>query len=135
LTSDPLSQQEGKKKILFVDDEPDLTTMLKIALEGVGFSIDIFNDPVMALESFKPSVYGLVILDIMMPKMNGFELYTQLKRVDPGIKVCFLTASSRMYWEELRRQKYSELGRELFLEMPLPTDEIIDEIKKLIGSP
>jgi DNA-binding response OmpR family regulator len=67
--------------------------MLKVALEGVGFSIDLFNDPVMALESMKPSLYGLVILDIM-PKMNGFELYTQLKRRDPEINVCFLTAFS-----------------------------------------
>jgi DNA-binding response OmpR family regulator len=136
VASSSLSLQEGKKKkVLFVDDEPDLTTMLKIALEGVGFSIDIFNDPAMALESFKLSLYGLVILDIMMPKMDGFELYTQLKRMDPGVKVCFLTASSQMYWEELRKQKYSELNRDLFLEMPLPIDEIIDEIKKRIDSP
>jgi DNA-binding response OmpR family regulator len=51
VTSDLLSQQDRRKKILFVHDEPDLTNMLKMALEGVGFSIDIFNDPVMALET------------------------------------------------------------------------------------
>jgi two-component system OmpR family response regulator len=84
---------------LAVDDEPDMTTMLKMALERVGFTIDIFNDPVLALKSFKPNLYDLVILDVMMQKMNGFELYSQLKKVDPDMKVCFLTASSESYRE------------------------------------
>jgi DNA-binding response OmpR family regulator len=81
-----------------------MTTMLKMALERAGFTIDIFNDPVLALQSFKPNVYDLVILDIMMPKMNGFELYNQLKKTDPGVKVCFLTASSETYREELGKK-------------------------------
>jgi DNA-binding response OmpR family regulator len=79
---------------LYVDDEPDMTTMLKMAPEHVGFNIDTFNDPVLALESFKPTRYDLVILDVMMQKMNGFELYDRLRKKDPDIKVCFLTASS-----------------------------------------
>jgi DNA-binding response OmpR family regulator len=48
-----------KKKVLFVDDEPDMTRMLKIALEGIGLTIDTFNDPLQALKSFKPNLYGL----------------------------------------------------------------------------
>jgi two-component system, OmpR family, response regulator ChvI len=133
VTSGPLSQQEGKKKkVLFVDNEPDTTTMLKMALECVGFSIDTFNDPLLALKSFKPNLYDLVMLDVMMPKMNGFELYEQLKRADPGTKVCFLTASDETYREELRKERYCELNRDLFLEMPLPIKEIIDEIMKRI---
>jgi two-component system catabolic regulation response regulator CreB/two-component system response regulator ChvI len=83
------SDHKKKKKILFVDDEPDMTTMLRMALERVGFSIDIFNDPVLALESFKPERYDLVILDVKMHKMNGFELYGRLKKIDPGIKSLF----------------------------------------------
>jgi two-component system, OmpR family, response regulator ChvI len=63
---------------LFVDDEPDMTTMLKMALERAGFTFDTFNDPLLALESFKPNLCGLAILDVIMPKMNGFELYNQL---------------------------------------------------------
>jgi two-component system, OmpR family, response regulator ChvI len=106
--------------------------MLKMALECVGFSIDTFNDPVLALESFKPNFYDLVLLDVMMPKMNGLELYEQLKRADPGTKVCFLTASDEIYREELRKERYCELNRDLFLEMPLPIKEIIDEIMKRI---
>ena len=74
---------------MFVDNEPDITTMLKMALERAGFSIDVFNDPLLALENFKPKMYDLVILDVMMPKMDGLELYNQLKSVDPSIKPVF----------------------------------------------
>jgi DNA-binding response OmpR family regulator len=74
VTSGPLSQQEGKKKkILFVVDEPDMTTILEMALKRIGFGIDIFNDPVLALESFKLNFYDLVLLDVMMPKMNALS--------------------------------------------------------------
>jgi CheY-like chemotaxis protein len=135
VTSDPSSQQEGKKKkILFVDDEPDMTTILKMALKRIGFSIDIFNDPVLALESFKPNFYDLVLLDVMMPKMNGLELYNQLKKIDDGIKICFLTASSKTYCEQLRKEKYCELNKDLFLEMPLPISRIREEINRRIDS-
>jgi CheY-like chemotaxis protein len=135
VTSDPSSQQEGKKrKILFVDDEPDMTTILKMALKRIGFGIDIFNDPVLALESFKPNFYDLVLLDVMMPKMNGLELYNQLKKIDDGIKICFLTASSKTYCEQLRKEKYCELNKDLFLEMPLPISRIREEINRRIGS-
>jgi CheY-like chemotaxis protein len=133
--SNPASQQEGKKKkILFVDDEPDMTIMLKIALERVGFTIDIFNDPVLALKNFRPNLYDLIILDVMMPKMDGFELYDQLKKIDYGIKICFLTASSKTYCEQLRKEKYCELNKDLFLEMPLPISRIREEINRRIGS-
>jgi DNA-binding response OmpR family regulator len=111
-----------------------MTTMLKMALEHVGFSIDTFNNPMLALESFKPKLYGLVILDVMMQKMNGLELYNQLKRIDPGVKVCFLTASSETYREELMKKRHCELNKDLFLNMPLKLNEIIDEVTKRIGS-
>jgi DNA-binding response OmpR family regulator len=130
--SDPLSHQDRKKKILAVDNELDMTTILKLALEPVGFTVDTFNDPVLALNRFKPNLYDLVVLDIMMPKMHGFELYNQLKKMDHDVKVCFLTASSETYREQLRKETYCELNKDLFLEMPLPIKEIIAEIKKRI---
>jgi DNA-binding response OmpR family regulator len=111
-----------------------MTTILKMALERVGFTIVIFNDPVLALKRFKPNTYGLVILDVMMQKMDGFELYNRLKKRDPGVNVCFLTASSEMYREELKKEKHCELNKDLFLNMPLPIKEIVEEIKRRIGS-
>lgn len=110
-----------------------MTTILKRALERVGFTIVTFNDPVLALERFKPNTYVLVILDVMMPKMDGFELYNQLKKRDPVVNVCFLTASSEEYREKLRKEKKCELNKDLFLNMPLPIKEIVEEIKRRIG--
>jgi CheY-like chemotaxis protein len=123
------------KKILVVNDEPDVTTMLKMTLERVGFRVDTFNEPMRALESYKPYMYDLVILDVIMPEMEGLELYTQLKKKDPKINVCFLTASSEPYREELMKRKYNELSKDLFVEMPLPTSELIREVKKRIQIP
>lgn len=57
-----------------------MTTILKMALERAGFTVDTFNDPLLALESFKPNLYTLVILDVMMSKMNGIDLYNQIKK-------------------------------------------------------
>lgn len=60
-----------------------------MALEHAGFVVDTFNDSMQALENFKPKRYVLVILDVMMPKMDGFELCNQLRKMDGDIKVCF----------------------------------------------
>jgi CheY-like chemotaxis protein len=127
-TSQPFPVE--KKKILVVNDEPDVTTMLKMTLERVGLRVDTFNDPVLALKNYKPHLYDLVILDVIMPELDGLELYTQLKRKDSGINICFLTASSEPYREKLLKEKYNQLSRDLFLEMPLPTSELIREVKK-----
>jgi DNA-binding response OmpR family regulator len=131
-TSQPFPE---KKKILVVNDEPDVTTMLKMTLERVGLRVDTFNDPVLALKSYKPNLYDLVILDVIMPEVNGLELYTQLRRKDSGVNICFLTASSEPYREELLKEKYNQLSRDLFLEMPLPTSELIREVKKRLQIP
>jgi CheY-like chemotaxis protein len=132
-TSQPFAVE--KKKILVVNDEPDVTSMLKMTLERVGLRVDTFNDPVLALKSYKPHLYDLVILDVIMPELDGLELYTQLKRKDSGINICFLTASSEPYREELLKEKYNQLSRDLFLEMPLPTSELIREVKKRLQIP
>jgi two-component system, OmpR family, response regulator ChvI len=81
-----------KRKILIVDDEPDITESFGLALEDSGFEVDKYNDPAVALASFKPDVYGLLILDIKMPKMDGFELYDKIKKIDKRVKVFFISA-------------------------------------------
>ena len=64
----------NNKRILVVDDEPDITLMLKKVLEDNGFSVDSFNEPSSVIQNFRPGVYDLLILDIRMPSINGFEL-------------------------------------------------------------
>jgi two-component system, OmpR family, response regulator ChvI len=87
---------------LVVDDEHDITLTLQIGLEeDGGFDVDAFTNPERAISCFKPDLYDLVLIDIKMPKMDGFVLYKRLKTVDPDVKVCFLT-TSEMYREDIR---------------------------------
>jgi DNA-binding response OmpR family regulator len=118
---------------LLVDDEADVTTALTFALEVHGFEVDSYNNPLAALSSFKSYYYDIAILDIKMPKMDGFALYERLKTIDPGVKICFLTASE-MYHEEIRKEKYSVLDNELFIQKPISTDDLIRKINNKINS-
>jgi DNA-binding NtrC family response regulator len=127
-----LSSNNNKKRILFVDDEPDLTSLFKMALESGGFYVDVFNNSADVLKNFKPHFYDFVMLDIVMPKMNGFDLYKELKKVDPDVKVCFLTASEK-YREGLREGEYQTLSKDLFIQMPLSIKDLRKEIHKRIG--
>ena len=85
-----------------MDDEPDITNVLKKGLERQGFVVDTFNDPDSALASFQPKYYDLMIIDIRMPRINRFDLDRQLKKRDTSVKVCFLTAF-QIYYEEFRK--------------------------------
>ncbi|HZA65280.1 MAG TPA: response regulator [Nitrososphaeraceae archaeon] len=128
-----MASQGTKRRILAIDDEPDITLMLKLGLEDGGFDVDAFSDPELALFSFRRGLYDLVLIDIMMPKMDGFALYEQLKKVDPGVKVCFLTASE-MYHEENRGIEHCALNKDLFLQKPISTDDLIMEVNRKINS-
>ena len=125
--------QEEQKKILAVDDETDLTMLCRLALEYHGFKVDTFNDPQEALSNFKPGYYDLVILDIKMPKMDGFELYEKIKEKDDKVKICFLTASE-LYYEEFRKKEYSALDKNLFLKKPIDNDDLLKEVNKMMSS-
>jgi CheY-like chemotaxis protein len=123
----------NSNRILIVDDEPDIISVFKIILEENGFRVDSFNDPLIALSNFRPGSYDLVILDIKMPQMDGFELYQEMKKQDIKIKACFLTASE-MYYEKFRKQDYSELDKTLFIRKPIENQELVKEINKIMRS-
>jgi two-component system, OmpR family, response regulator ChvI len=70
-----------KNRILIVDDEVDITLSFSLALEDSGsFEVDTYNDPLVALSNYRPNSYDLLLLDIKMPNMNGFELYDKIKK-------------------------------------------------------
>ena len=121
------------KKILLVDNEADITYALENGLENYGFSIDSFNDSMLALNSYKSNFYDLVILDIKMPKMDGFELYNKIKEKDPKVKICFLTASE-LFYEEFRKLRDilgDKLGEEYFIQKPIKTDDLVQKMNEL----
>jgi DNA-binding response OmpR family regulator len=117
-----------KNRILIVDDEPDITESFGLALEDSGFEVDKYNDPAVALASFKPNVYGLLILDIKMPKMDGFELYDKIKKIDDKVKVFFISAF------DIDRaaigKQYPGLKIENFLPKPIQIPELIKRVEE-----
>ena len=126
-----MGDEERRIRILAVDDEPDLTMLCRMSLEHYGFEVDTFNDPQEALSKFKPGSYDLVILDIKMPKMDGFELYHKIKKKDNNANICFLTASE-LYYEEFRKKEYYALDKSMFIRKPIDNEELVKEVNKMI---
>jgi DNA-binding response OmpR family regulator len=77
---------------MLVDDEPDITLSFNMVLEDNGFIVDAFNDPLLALSSFKAGLYTMAILDIRMPGMNGYELGGEIRKMDDKVKISFMSA-------------------------------------------
>ena len=119
------------KKVLLVDDEPDITFTIKNMLYNTGFEIHTFNDPITSLKLYRRNFYDLVILEIKIPNMDGFELYIKIKEIDPTVKICFLTAIA--IFDEESRKSRPEVDRiiteECFIQKPITTEDLI---KKLI---
>ena len=109
-----LTGHNSKRRILTVDDNPDITLTVKLGLEASGlFEVDTFNDPELALSSFRPRLYDLALLDMRMPKMYGHELYDEMKKIDDRLKVCFMTATYQNY-EALRGSISNNRNRVLY---------------------
>jgi DNA-binding response OmpR family regulator len=88
----------------------------------------------LALSNFKLGLYDLLLLDIKMPKMNGFELHQKIREIDSNVKVCFLTASELFYEEYRRLDAYPTLDKEYFIQKPLRTEELIRQLNEILYS-
>ena len=121
------------KRILIVDDEKDVGRTLEMILENYGFDIDCFTDPVVALESFKPNVYDLTILDIKMPKINGFELYHELKSRDSNIKTLFISALSYFTaYKTYNNKVYPIEGERKFIKKPVTNKVLLEQVYSMV---
>jgi DNA-binding response OmpR family regulator len=115
-----------------VDDEADITFTLKKELEQSGFSLDVFNDPIVALSSFKADYYDLILLDVHMLQMNGLKLYQQINKKDKNVKACFVTAYE-LYYESLKKE-YPKLNEGCFISKPFDMNNLVNRIKKELTS-
>lgn len=121
-------------KILLVDNEPDSTTVLSMCLEDEGFKVDAFNDPISALSNFRSGYYSLLIFDINMPKMNGYDLYKEIRKIDNNVKICLLTASE-IYNESLRTVPPEILDHvKCLIPKPVDVDDLVKKVKKELAS-
>ena len=123
-----MQSKQASRRLMAVDDEADITFTLKKVLEQSGFLLDVFNNPQTALINFKPGYYDLILLEIMMPQMNGFELYQEIKKKDKNVKACFVTAYE-VYYESLKKE-FPKLNAGCIISKPVDTDDLVKRINK-----
>ena len=87
-----------RKRTLLVDDEPDICMVYQMVLEDAGYECTSYTDPVKALKEFRPNYYDLILLDIKMPVLNGFELWKSIRELDKGVQIVFITAAVELYY-------------------------------------
>jgi CheY-like chemotaxis protein len=120
------------KRIMLVDDESDVTYTLETVLEDNGFQVESYTDPTLALSNFRPGLYDLLLLDIKMPEMSGFDVYQKMKEIDSNIKVCFLTASELFYKEYRKLDANTRINREHFVQKPVRAEELMRKLNEIL---
>jgi CheY-like chemotaxis protein len=123
------------KRILIVDDEPDVAMTLKLGLESsndddnkkIKFEVYSYTNPVEALSEFKPNFYDLLLVDITMPLMNGFELCEKVLLLDLNIGVCFMTAGE-INQEAIRELYPLRTIGGCFIKKPVEIDHLIRQL-------
>lgn len=112
---------------MIVDDEEDIVLSIATSLEHNGYKVTGFTDAKSALESFQKGKYELIIIDIRMPGMDGFELYEKIEEIDKDVKVCFITGFDFNYLA--LREIYPSVDFGSFIRKPVATEELIKKIK------
>ena len=125
------------KSILIIDDNPDITLTFKEGLEAenskesnndnVFFEVFTYTDPFLALSEFKPNLYDLMLVDINIPKMNGFDFCVKALEIDVNPRFCFM--SSGLINQEALREQYPSLSIGCFIKKPITIDNLIKRVK------
>ncbi len=129
------SHKPKMKRIFLVDDDYDHTITFKMGLEYAGFEVDVYNDSTIALSKFKPDYYDLLLIDIKMPKIDGFELYEKIMEIDDKVIVWFITAYET-YYKALKKVSSTSKGEKnsgLIIEKPIEIDKLVKQIKTEFG--
>jgi DNA-binding response OmpR family regulator len=130
---DDVTKAGHSHKILVVDDEQDIVFTLKTILTEAGFSVDAFTNPSVAFEMFRPEKYELIILDIRMPGLNGFELYMKLLEQDNSIKVLFLTAVNEFSMYTKFKSSVSPMsGKRYYLQKPVDLTKLLQRVDDMV---
>jgi two-component system, OmpR family, response regulator ChvI len=129
----PILQEGGgwgeMRRILVVDDEPDVIITLRLGLEDTGlFEVYPFTSPELALQNFKSGFYDLLLIDMIMPRMNGYELYDKMKGIDNKVKACFISAYEINY--DALRERFPSLEMECHIKKPIRIDDLVMRINE-----
>lgn len=124
-------QVQKNKRILLVDDEYDINFVMKAVLGENGFKVDSFTDTTEALSYFSAGVYDLVILDVIMPEMDGFSLYEKIKKLDDKVTICFLTATDDACYEILKKD-HPSINENCVIHKPVDNESLLRLIKSVL---
>ena len=105
----------------------------QIVLQDAGFECTSYTDSVKALQEFRPNYYNLILLDIKMPVLNGFELCKKIIELDKTVHIIFITASEE-YYEKFRNQHFPELGKINYIQKPIGNEELIRIVNMIIAN-
>jgi DNA-binding response OmpR family regulator len=124
-------QVQKNNRILLVDDEYDVNLTMRLVLEEKGFKVDSFTNAFEVLEIFAAGLYDLVIIDVKLPTMDGFSLYEKIKKLDDRVRICFLTAASKTYYEHLKKH-YPSINENCVIHKPVDNDSLLSLIKSVL---
>jgi DNA-binding response OmpR family regulator len=127
-----VAKERYLKRILIIDDNPDITTAFKVGIEyatNKRIAVDAYNDPRVALLDFQPNLYDLLLVDIKMPYMNGFQFSERILKIDINVRICFMSAG------EINRDALREIHLSIslgcFIKKPITIDYLIDRMQEL----
>ena len=120
------SDDKNIKRIMVVDDDPDIIFSLKRVLENNGILVHAYKDPLKAFSEFKTKYYDLLLIDIRMPKLGGFELFNLLQKKDTEVKVCFMTAFESYY--EAMKEEHPKLNARCFIKKPVEVENLLSVV-------
>ncbi len=112
---------------MLVDDEPDITEIIKMGLQKKGFEIDTFNEPAKASVQYRPDYYDLVITDVRMPGMTGFDLAKRVWAIDQNARICFMTAFEIYEYEA--KKVFTNFKTYCFIKKPISIDSLAKHIE------
>jgi FixJ family two-component response regulator len=121
-----------RRKILLVDDDTDVVSTFQMILEMNGFEVEAYTSSTSALSNFKPNEFGLLILDVRMPVMNGFELFKKIKSIDNNVEVCFITAYED-YCEEFKESFPLLNEAKYFIRKPKAIEDLVNHVSTILG--
>ncbi len=141
----------ARKRILIVNHEDDVSLVLKLVLEEEGqvlynkmncFQVDSLNDSILALNNFEKGLYDLLIIAVVIPKMNGFELAKEIKKIDDKVKICFIIAGeipSKVRFDVASSSSSSVQGEgegggylDKFIRLPIENKDLIEQIGRIM---
>jgi DNA-binding response OmpR family regulator len=124
------SEDRRRKRILFVNDDEDTTAVIKEGLNRYGYEVETYVDSNLALQNFKEGTYDLLLLDVLMKGLDGFELYNKMRKIDENIQICFISASNTFY--EKYKHLYPEIQEECYIQKPLRIKNLAGIIGKIL---